>query len=124
MNGSIQKRKVRILHSFSHVSHTQFLPFCPVHAAVYTLNTFEEAPQFLRMRYIHKYYRCHFSKWLCVKSALCYHNQTVNIWSHALSVIVALFFFPKAYFDVSEVVAVGTWESYVHVAVWVIYVVE
>jgi adiponectin receptor len=50
----------------------------------FALSRVNETPEYLQRPYILGAYRVHFSLPLCARSALRLHNETGNIWTHAL----------------------------------------
>jgi len=53
------------------------------------LVSWDKVPPFLRNNpFILKYYRTYFSFSLCLKSLFLWHNETVNIWTHLIGVLV------------------------------------
>jgi len=56
--------------------------------------TFAEAPEFLRVPFIHTGYRVGYDLYECFSSLIQIHNETVNIWSHLIGtfILVGLLF--------------------------------
>jgi len=54
------------------------------------ITTFTEAPEFLRVPFIHKGYRVGYDLLGCANSLLQVHNETVNIWSHLIGTVILI----------------------------------